>query len=74
MPIVPVVASCQKHIKLNRWRNGVVIVQVMDPISTLHMSADDVKQLADSVRAKMVDMYEKITLEAEQLRLKATTA
>tara|TARA_B100001094_G_scaffold332380_1_gene404192 strand:- start:7234 stop:7959 length:726 start_codon:yes stop_codon:yes gene_type:complete len=70
VPIVPVVASCQKNINLNRWRNGIVIVEVLDPVSTINLCADDVKQLSESVRRKMLEAYERISQEAIQLQFK----
>jgi 1-acyl-sn-glycerol-3-phosphate acyltransferase len=69
VPIVPVVASCQKHINLNRWRNGVVIVEMLEPISTLNLSAEDVKQLAEQVRKKMLVAYDRITQEAQNITM-----
>ena len=69
VPIVPVVASCQKNINLNRWRNGIVIVEVLEPISTINLCAEDVKQLAESVRKKMLEAYDRISQEALQLQL-----
>ena len=70
VPIIPVVASCQKNICLNRWNNGVVIVEMLKPISTRGLSMDDVKDLAEKVRSTMLERYEKITQEAEALQLK----
>ena len=34
VPVVPIVCSSTDHIKMNRWDNGVVIVEVMPPVST----------------------------------------
>ena len=70
VPIVPVVASCQKNINLNRLRTGVVIVEVLDPISTMNLRTEDVKLLAESVRKTMIEAYHRISQEALQLQFK----
>ncbi|GLP97225.1 1-acylglycerol-3-phosphate O-acyltransferase [Paraferrimonas sedimenticola] len=67
--ITPVIASCQSHIKLNRWNNGVVIVEMLKPIATEGLSRDDVRALAEKVRERMQSVFERNSAEAKRLML-----
>nr|WP_283104329.1 1-acylglycerol-3-phosphate O-acyltransferase [Shewanella inventionis] len=51
--VVPVLASCQNRIKLNRWDNGVVIVEMMEPIPTEGLTKNDVKAFCAKVHETM---------------------
>ncbi|QSX34093.1 1-acylglycerol-3-phosphate O-acyltransferase [Shewanella avicenniae] len=53
VPVVPVVASCQGDIKLNRWHNGKVVIEVLPPIQTSALSASDAKNLALTTHQQM---------------------
>ncbi|BDM63177.1 1-acyl-sn-glycerol-3-phosphate acyltransferase [Shewanella sp. NFH-SH190041] len=64
VPIVPVVASNQSNIHLNRWNNGVVIIEVMAPISTEGLSKEDVKPLSAKVHSLMADKLAELDHEA----------
>jgi 1-acyl-sn-glycerol-3-phosphate acyltransferase len=63
--IVPVCASeMHNKVKLNRWNNGTVIVEVMDPIDLPEgMSA---KQLATHVHSIMATKITQLNIEAEK--------
>lgn len=67
VPVVPVLASCQSHIKMNRWNNGVVIVEMMAPISTEGVEKQDVKQFAVKVHEIMSARLVELNEEAKQL-------
>jgi 1-acyl-sn-glycerol-3-phosphate acyltransferase len=64
--IVPVCASeMHNKVKLNRWNNGTVIVEVMDPIDLPEeMNA---KQLATHVHSIMAKKIAQLNIEAEKL-------
>lgn len=64
--IVPVCASnTHKKIRFNRWNNGTVIIEVMDPIELPEdMNA---KQLAAHFHAIMATKFNQLSEEAEQL-------
>lgn len=48
VPIVPVcVSSTNGQIKLNRWNNGYVIIEMLDPIDTSNYSRDQVRELSE---------------------------
>ncbi|MGX9460451.1 1-acylglycerol-3-phosphate O-acyltransferase [Shewanella sp. A14] len=70
-PIVPVLASCQNHINLNRWNNGVVIVEMMEPIPTEGLDKSDVKALSAKVHQLMSARLVELNKEAEALTKKA---
>ena len=66
-PIVPVLASCQGHIKLNRWNNGIVIVEMMAPIATEGLTKNDVKALNAQVHEVMSARLVELNQEAKAL-------
>ncbi|WP_144212648.1 1-acylglycerol-3-phosphate O-acyltransferase [Shewanella donghaensis] len=68
--IVPVLASCQNHIKLNKWNNGVVIVEMMAPMSTANVEKADVKKLCAKVHDVMSKRLAELNLEASTLMAK----
>ncbi|KFZ36825.1 acyl-phosphate glycerol 3-phosphate acyltransferase [Shewanella mangrovi] len=57
VPLVPVVASCQGDIRLNRWRNGKVIIEVLAPIDTNKLTAADAKHLAATTHQQMAAKF-----------------
>ncbi|EDU60656.1 1-acylglycerol-3-phosphate O-acyltransferase [Providencia stuartii] len=65
VPIVPVcVSTTQGRIKLNRWNNGHVIVEMLEPIETKNYSKEQVRELAeychDLMKAKIKQLDEEI--------------
>uniref|UniRef100_A0A914WSP2 1-acyl-sn-glycerol-3-phosphate acyltransferase n=1 Tax=Plectus sambesii TaxID=2011161 RepID=A0A914WSP2_9BILA len=71
IPIVPMVISSIKpfYSKADKYfrPGGPVIAQVLDPIPTEDMTADDVTKLAELTRSRMLDVYDKISEEAALL-------
>lgn len=71
IPIVPMVYSSFKPFYSKKEKyfkaGGVVIAQVLDPIPTDKLTIDDVGKLADLTRARMLEVYEKISEEAAVL-------
>lgn len=45
VPIVPICVSNTNNIKLNRWNNGYMIVEMLEPISTNDMAKEDARTL-----------------------------
>lgn len=66
VPVVPIVCSSTDDIKLNRWNNGVVIVEVMPPVSTDGLTKEDVRTLSDTCREQMKAKLEELNAEAKQ--------
>lgn len=66
VPVVPIVCSATDHVKMNRWDNGVVIVEVMPPISTEGYTKEDVRQLSNTCREAMEAKLAELNAEAVQ--------
>ncbi|MDO6704889.1 MULTISPECIES: 1-acylglycerol-3-phosphate O-acyltransferase [unclassified Photobacterium] len=64
VPVVPIVCSSTEHVKLNRWNNGVVIVEVMPPVQTEGMTKEDVRDLSVRCRDLMVAKLDDLNAEA----------
>ena len=61
VPIIPVcVSNTSNKIKLNRWNNGLVIVEMLPPVDTTQFGKDNVRALATHCRelmaAKIADL------------------
>ncbi|MEW5107987.1 1-acylglycerol-3-phosphate O-acyltransferase, partial [Morganella morganii] len=55
VPVVPVcVSTTQGRIKLNRWNNGVVIVEMLPPVDTSKYTREQVRELAEDCRQMMI--------------------
>ncbi|WP_063654189.1 1-acylglycerol-3-phosphate O-acyltransferase [Candidatus Arsenophonus triatominarum] len=70
VPIVPVCLSeTEGRIKLNRWNNGVVIVEMLPPIDTTKYNRENVRELAeychDLFKAKIAELNKEVA-EIEQ--------
>ncbi|WP_299790473.1 1-acylglycerol-3-phosphate O-acyltransferase [uncultured Shewanella sp.] len=68
--MVPVLASNQGHIKLNRWNNGVVIIEMMEPIETKGLAKSQVKELSTRIHSMMSTRLAQLNLEASALMAK----
>jgi len=70
--IVPVVCSDLNNgkIKLNRWNNGVVIIESLDPVKL--DSTKSAKQTAKDFHTVMLNTFTRITEEASQLANRRT--
>ena len=65
VPIVPVcVSSTEGKIKLNRWNNGHVIVEMLDPIDTSKYTREQVRELSEYchrlMEAKIKELDEEV--------------
>ncbi|MDC9592137.1 1-acylglycerol-3-phosphate O-acyltransferase [Xenorhabdus sp. IM139775] len=66
--VVPVcVSSTHDKIKLNRWNNGTVIVEMLPPIDTTKYTKDQVRELAEHCRQMMQTKIEELDKEVEKL-------
>ncbi|SMY37831.1 1-acylglycerol-3-phosphate O-acyltransferase [Photobacterium andalusiense] len=63
VPIVPIVCSSTDKVRLNRWNNGVVIVELMKPISTVGLEKEDVRKLLTQSRKIMAAKLEELDQE-----------
>ncbi|KAI5465452.1 hypothetical protein BGZ63DRAFT_343506, partial [Mariannaea sp. PMI_226] len=68
VPIVPVVVANYSHIlyfKKFIWNAGKIPVEVLDPIPTKNLTADDVNDLASSTRELMLEKLVELTSKAQ---------
>ena len=63
LPIVPIVCSSTSGLKLNRWNNGHVIVEMLPPISTEEYGKENIRELANLCREQMKDKLESLDKE-----------
>ncbi len=67
VPIIPIVCSTtQGRLKLNQWDNGLVIVEMLPPISTEGYKKEQVRELADLCREQMKAKLEELDAEVER--------
>ncbi|MCK6263061.1 1-acylglycerol-3-phosphate O-acyltransferase [Vibrio sp. ZSDE26] len=67
VPIIPIVCSSTDGVKLNRWDNGHVIVEMLPPVSTEGYGKENLRQLANDCREQMKDKLEALDKEVESL-------
>ncbi|MGF1744287.1 1-acylglycerol-3-phosphate O-acyltransferase [Vibrio minamisatsumaniensis] len=70
LPIIPIVCSSTGGVKLNRWNNGHVIVEMLPPISTEGYDKSNVRQLANLAREQMAAKLEVLDKEVAELNKK----
>ncbi|MFA0541007.1 1-acylglycerol-3-phosphate O-acyltransferase [Vibrio sp. 10N.222.52.B7] len=70
LPIIPIVCSSTGGVKLNRWNNGHVIVEMLPPISTEGYDKSNVRELANLVREQMAAKLEELDKEVVELNKK----
>lgn len=72
VPIVPICVSNTNKIKLNRWNNGYIVVEMLEPVETRHLSKDKSKALMDYCYTLMKEKIELLdqeitVLDSEQI-------
>lgn len=66
VPVIPIVCSTtQDKIKLNRWNNGHVIVEMLPPVSVEGYSKENVRELANLCREQMKEKLAELDAEVE---------
>ena len=70
LPIIPIVCSSTGGVKLNRWNNGHVIVEMLPSISTEDYDKSNVRQLANLAREQMAAKLEELDKEVIELNKK----
>ena len=69
-PVIPIVCSSTNDIKLNRWNNGHVIVEILDPVDVSEYGRENVRKLATHCRnvmkEKLVELDEEVKQRNEQ--------
>lgn len=68
VPVVPVcVSTTQERIKLNRWNNGVVIVEMLPPVDTSKYTREQVRELAEDCRQMMIKRIAELDKEVIEM-------
>ena len=63
VPIIPVcVSTYVKHMRLNRWNSGRILIRSLPAIPTAGLSQDDLPQLLESCRTQMQQCIEAMDL------------
>ncbi|MCE0494068.1 1-acylglycerol-3-phosphate O-acyltransferase [Vibrio salinus] len=66
VPVVPIVCSSTDHLKLNRWNNGTIIVEMLSPVSTEGYTKENVRELSNHCREMMKEKLAELDAEVEQ--------
>ncbi|MEX1220988.1 MAG: 1-acylglycerol-3-phosphate O-acyltransferase [Idiomarina sp.] len=65
--IVPIcVSQLHNKIKLNRWNNGLLIIEIMPPVSILGYSKEHARELMNECHARMATKIAELDAEIEQ--------
>ncbi|MGD8112991.1 1-acylglycerol-3-phosphate O-acyltransferase [Vibrio sp. TRT 21S02] len=67
VPVIPIVCSSTDGIKLNRWNNGHVIVEMLPPVSTEGYKKENIRELANTCREQMKGKLEQLDEEVAML-------
>ncbi|PSU30922.1 1-acylglycerol-3-phosphate O-acyltransferase [Photobacterium lutimaris] len=70
VPVVPIVCSSTENVKLNKWDNGVVIVEVLPSVSVDGMTKEDVRTLSNQCRDMMAIKLDELNAEATRRSIK----
>lgn len=67
VPIVPIcVSNTSNNIKLNRWSNGLVIIEILPPVETLGYSREQVRDLTQQCREVMKHKLDDLNAEVRR--------
>lgn len=66
VPIIPIVCSSTHHLKLNRWNNGHIIVEMLPPVSTEGCTKSDVRGLANRCYEQMAEKLAELDQEVAE--------
>lgn len=68
VPVVPVcVSTTEGRIKLNRWNNGVVIVEMLPLVDTSKYTREQVRELAEDCRQMMIKRIAELDKEVIEM-------
>lgn len=70
VPVIPIVCSSTRHLKLNRWNNGHVIVEMLPPVSYEEYKDKSVRDLSNQCYEAMKVKLEELDKEVAQLNAK----
>ncbi|WP_094751625.1 1-acylglycerol-3-phosphate O-acyltransferase [Psychromonas sp. CD1] len=64
--IATVISSTHQQVKLNRWDNGEVIVEMLDPIDITQYNKREIRRLMNDSHALMLKKYEQLNKEVKR--------
>lgn len=67
VPIIPIVCSSTDQLKLNRWNNGHVIVEMLPPVSTEGLGKEHVRTLSQQCHQDMLEKLAELDAEVSML-------
>ena len=70
VPVIPIVCSSTRHLKLNRWDNGHVIVEMLPPVSYEEYKDKSVRDLSNQCYEAMKVKLEELDKEVAHLNAK----
>jgi len=66
VPVIPVCASSTNNIKLNRWNNGKVIIEFLEPIEIKSLPNQTIKELTDTAHKQITEKFNTLNEEVQQ--------
>ncbi len=70
VPVIPIVCSSTRHLKLNRWNNGHVIVEMLPPVSYEEYKEKSVRDLSNQCYEAMKVKLEELDKEVAERNAK----
>lgn len=68
VPVVPVcMSTTHEKVKLNRWNNGKVIIEMLPPVATNTIAREDIRELMANCYEQMLDKINRLDQEVESL-------
>ena len=65
--VVPtVISNTHQQVKLNRWDNGEVIVEMLPPIDITQYKKREIRRLMNDARAIMLEKYKQLNAEVNR--------
>ena len=65
--VVPIVCSSTEGVKLNRWNNGHVIIEMLPPVNTQGCRKEQVREVANICREQMASKLKQLNDEVKEL-------
>lgn len=65
VPIVPICASSSADIKLNRWNNGKMIIQFLEPIHINTQNSESIKSVTQKAQLMITEKFNELNEEVQ---------
>ncbi|MCG6450762.1 1-acyl-sn-glycerol-3-phosphate acyltransferase, partial [Vibrio parahaemolyticus] len=74
VPIIPIVCSSTDKLRLNRWNNGHIIVEMLSPVSTEGLGKEHVRELSQRCHQEMKAKLQALDDEVAMRNAKKATS